>query len=75
VLSLIIFASRGFRLRDTLDGYLEFLAAYPHDPMAGRVRAIVAARREALTWRHTRIIDTPQAVLVLPSSIIREART
>src|SRR6516162_11086149 len=47
--------------RDTLDGYLEFLAAYPHDPMARRVRAIVAARREALTWRHTRLIDTPQA--------------
>ncbi|HWX34990.1 MAG TPA: caspase domain-containing protein, partial [Steroidobacteraceae bacterium] len=47
--------------RDTLDGYLEFLATYPHDPMARRVRAIVAARREALTWRHTRVIDTPQA--------------
>ena len=47
--------------RDTLDGYLDFLAAYPDDPMARRVRAIVAARREALTWRHTRVIDTPQA--------------
>ena len=47
--------------RDTLDGYLEFLAAYPDDPMARRIRAIVAARREALTWQHTRVIDTPQA--------------
>jgi uncharacterized caspase-like protein len=47
--------------RDTLDGYLDFLAAYPDDPMARRVRAIVAARREAITWRHSRVIDTPQA--------------
>jgi uncharacterized caspase-like protein len=47
--------------RDTLEGYLDFLAAYPGDPMAPRVRAIVAARREAITWRHTRVIDTPQA--------------
>jgi uncharacterized caspase-like protein len=45
--------------RDTLQGYTDFLAAYPDDPMAGRVRAIVAARREALTWRRTRIADTP----------------
>jgi uncharacterized caspase-like protein len=47
--------------RDTLRGYLDFLAAYPDDPMARRVRAIVAARREAITWRHTRNVDTPQA--------------
>jgi uncharacterized caspase-like protein len=47
--------------RDTLDGYQDFIAAYPGDPMAGRVRAIIAARREALTWRRTRIVDTPEA--------------
>ena len=47
--------------RDTLDGYSEFLAAYADDPMAKRVRAIVAARREALTWRRTRVVDTPPA--------------
>jgi uncharacterized caspase-like protein len=47
--------------RDTLDGYSEFLAAYPGDPMAKRVRAIMAARREALTWRRTRVVDTPPA--------------
>lgn len=47
--------------RDTLQGYLDFLAAYPNDPMARRVRAIVAARREAITWRRTRNVDTPQA--------------
>ena len=47
--------------RDTLQGYLDFLAAYPDDPMAARVRAIVAARREAITWRKTRVVDTPDA--------------
>jgi uncharacterized caspase-like protein len=45
--------------RDTLDGYNEFLADYPDDPMAKRVRVIVAARRESITWRRTRVIDTP----------------
>jgi uncharacterized caspase-like protein len=47
--------------RDSLDGYSEFLTAYPDDPMAKRVRAIVAARREAITWRRTRAVDTPPA--------------
>jgi uncharacterized caspase-like protein len=47
--------------RDTLEGYSDFLAAYPSDPMARRVRAIIAARREAITWRRTRLVDTPPA--------------
>ncbi|MGX7872559.1 caspase family protein [Mesorhizobium sp. ORM6] len=47
--------------RDTLGGYQDFLAAYPHDPMAKRVRAIIAARREAITWRETWQQDTPEA--------------
>src|SRR6516225_7535039 len=47
--------------RDSLEAYEDFLAIYPNDPMARRVRAIVAARREAITWRRTRTIDTPQA--------------
>src|SRR5262247_629238 len=47
--------------RDTLDGYSEFITAYPDDPMAARVRAIVAARREAITWRRSRMVDTPPA--------------
>jgi uncharacterized caspase-like protein len=47
--------------RDTLDGYSEFLTVYPDDPMAARVRAMVAARREALTWQRTRVVDTPPA--------------
>lgn len=47
--------------RDTLAGYEDFLAAYPNDAMARRVRAIVAARREAITWRETWVADTPPA--------------
>ncbi len=47
--------------RDTLPGYEDFLGAYPGDPLARRVRAIVAARREAITWLRTYRADTPQA--------------
>jgi len=47
--------------RDTMRGYEDFLVAYPHDPMAKRVRAIIAARREAITWRETWLRDTPEA--------------
>lgn len=47
--------------RDTLQGYQDFLTAFPSDPMAKRVRAIVAARREAITWHETWRRDTPNA--------------
>lgn len=47
--------------RDTLGGYLEFLDAYPDSRFAKRVRAIVAARREAIMWRRTRLADTTSA--------------
>ncbi|WP_315798438.1 caspase domain-containing protein [Bradyrhizobium sp. SZCCHNRI3043] len=47
--------------RDTLQGYEDFIAAYPSDPLARRVRALVAARREALTWRRTFRTDSPEA--------------
>ncbi|CCD85773.1 conserved hypothetical protein; putative signal peptide; putative Caspase-like domain [Bradyrhizobium sp. ORS 285] len=47
--------------RDSLQGYEDFIAAYPSDPLARRVRAIVAARREALTWRRTYRADSPEA--------------
>src|SRR5215211_1624670 len=47
--------------RDTMQGYEDFLAAYPGDPLARRVRAIAAARREAITWLRTYRTDTPQA--------------
>jgi uncharacterized caspase-like protein len=47
--------------RDTMQGYEDFLVAYPGDPLARRVRAIVAARREAITWLRTYRADTPPA--------------
>jgi uncharacterized caspase-like protein len=47
--------------RDTMQGYEDFLAAYPGDPLARRVRAVAAARREAITWLRTYRTDTPQA--------------
>jgi uncharacterized caspase-like protein len=47
--------------RDTMPAYEEFLGAYAGDPLARRVRAIVAARREAITWLHSYRTDTPQA--------------
>ena len=47
--------------RDTLNGYEEFVAAFPDSPQAGRVRALIAVRREAITWRRTVSINTPEA--------------
>jgi uncharacterized caspase-like protein len=47
--------------RDTLRGYEEFLAAYGDSPLAVRVRAILAVRREAITWRRTVSINTREA--------------
>jgi uncharacterized caspase-like protein len=47
--------------RDSMQGYEDFLVAYPGDPLARRVRAILAARREAITWRRTYLADTPDA--------------
>ena len=47
--------------RDSLQGYEDYLATYPGDPLAKRVLAIVAARREAITWLRTYRNDTPQA--------------
>jgi uncharacterized caspase-like protein len=47
--------------RDTLEGYQEFIAAFPDSPLAGRVRALIAVRREAITWRRTVSVNTPEA--------------
>ncbi|HKU07047.1 MAG TPA: caspase domain-containing protein, partial [Bradyrhizobium sp.] len=47
--------------RDTLQGYDDFVAAYPRDPLSKRMRALAAARREAITWMRTYRADTPQA--------------
>ncbi len=46
---------------DTYQAYDEFLTVYPNDPLARRVRAMQAARREALTWRRTYLANTPEA--------------
>jgi uncharacterized caspase-like protein len=47
--------------RDTLSGYEQFLAAYPNGVEAKRVRAILAARREALFWRRAVAQDSARA--------------
>ena len=48
--------------RDTLAGYENFLAAYPRDPLALRVRALLAVRREALTWFSAVEANTPKPI-------------
>src|SRR5262249_15928916 len=47
--------------RDTFEGYGEFVDAYPDDPMAERVRVIIAARREPITCPRPSSIATPAA--------------
>jgi uncharacterized caspase-like protein len=46
---------------DTMRGYLDYLAAYPKSPQARRVRAILAARREAIFWRRSVNENSPRA--------------
>ena len=48
-------------IRDTFDGYADFLADYWRDPMTKRVRALLAARRETITWRRTCQANVPDA--------------
>ncbi len=47
--------------RDTLAGYEDSSAPIRATRLAKRVRAIIAARREALTWRRSALADTPEA--------------
>ena len=47
--------------RDTIGAYEEFVDAYPDDVLARRARAILAIRREAIVWRRTCVVDTPNA--------------
>ncbi|MGH1587865.1 caspase family protein [Methylobacterium phyllosphaerae] len=47
--------------RDDLARYQEFVTDYPGEALARRVRALIAARREALVWRSTWIVGTPDA--------------
>ncbi len=48
--------------RDTLDAYADFCAAFPNEPLTLRVRTLLAARREALTWSAALDAGTPQAI-------------
>jgi uncharacterized caspase-like protein len=48
-------------MRDTFDAYADFLADYWHDSTTRRVRALLAARREVLTWRRTCQANVPEA--------------
>jgi uncharacterized caspase-like protein len=48
-------------LRDTLDGYSDFIAEYWQDPMARRVQALLAARRESITWARSYQANVPAA--------------
>ncbi len=48
--------------QDTLAGYQSVAKAYPRDGLAARVRAIIAARREAMIWAESRRADDPRAL-------------
>jgi len=48
-------------MRDTFDAYTDFLADYWQDPMIKRVRALLAARRESITWQRTCQANEPAA--------------
>ncbi len=47
--------------RDDLAHYQQFVSDYPNDLLARRVRALIAARREAIVWRRTWLVGTPDA--------------
>jgi uncharacterized caspase-like protein len=47
--------------RDNIESYQDYVNAYPNAAQARRVRALLAARREARIWRDTYVADTPNA--------------
>jgi uncharacterized caspase-like protein len=47
--------------RDTIQDYQAFLRRYPDHPLAKRVSALLAARREAIVWRRTVNRNTSEA--------------
>ena len=47
--------------RDNMQGYEDYLSAFPHSAQARRVRAILAALREASFWRHSVDANTAHA--------------
>jgi hypothetical protein len=46
---------------DTLEAYGEFVQTFPGHPYAGRIYALMRARREALAWLRALEINTPEA--------------
>jgi uncharacterized caspase-like protein len=46
---------------DTIDGYRQFLAAYPDGPLSRRIAAMLAIRREEIIWRRCVLANTPRA--------------
>jgi uncharacterized caspase-like protein len=47
--------------RDSLAVYQDYVAAFPDGPLTRRVRAILAARREAIFWRRSVDDNSPRA--------------
>ncbi|MEI9916370.1 MAG: hypothetical protein WDN29_11840 [Methylovirgula sp.] len=47
---------------DALQAYAGFCAAFPNDPLTLRIQALLAARRESLTWHTAVDAGTPQAI-------------
>jgi uncharacterized caspase-like protein len=48
-------------MRDTFDAYTDFLAEYWQDPLTKRIRVLLAARRESITWQRTFQANEPVA--------------
>ncbi|QCK86772.1 hypothetical protein E8L99_13910 [Phreatobacter aquaticus] len=46
--------------RDTIQGYQVFLRAYPDGPLALRIKRLLAAKREAVVWRQTLRVNSPE---------------
>ena len=46
---------------DTMEGYEQFLAIYPSSPFSRRIAAMLAVRREEITWRRCVFNNTPPA--------------
>lgn len=47
--------------RDRIADYQDFLRVYPNDPLARRVKVLLAPRREALLWRKAVTRNSPEA--------------
>ncbi len=47
--------------RDSVQSYTEFTTDFGGDPLAKRARVLLAARREAVTWRRSVDVDKPDA--------------